>query len=540
MKSTKVLTAALLSALILCSCGGSPSKHPATPTETFVTVNAVPEAEGLGLDNLANLTASQDLGLSVTESLKKAYKNVGDTNPISSNIFFADPTAVEYNGRLYIYGTCDSQQYRANGEKGDNGYGNIASLSCFSTDDMKNWTYHGDIKTSYICTWASCSWAPSIVSRATESGETEFFLYFCNSGGGIGVMKSNSPLGPWTDPLGHALLPFDNKDLQDDPVCWCFDPGVVIDEYGVGYLAFGGGDPMHSDESGLYTGNSRIVRLGEDMISVDSEVVKLPTPYHFEANELNYINGKYILTYCSNWKDRSEWPSEYGSIPRPDQCTMCYMVSDDPLNPDSWKYKGQYLKNPTSFGLDFSNNHTHLQKFGDKYYLFYQNVTLLSAMRKPDASGYRSMGVDELKVNEKKGEYDEGAMTYSGVEQLKNYDPFKVTEAETANVVAEIKYDRESGRYLASGVGGSWTCLTNVDFKDGANLFAATVTGKGVIEIRLDSKDSAPVGSIQYDVGEEFATVYTELAESIKGVHDLYFVYGGEEIKMDNWQFGNK
>lgn len=539
MKSAKILTAALTAALLLCGCGGN-AKRPNTPTIQYETVNAVPELEPLGLSDLSTLTPSADLGLSVTESLKRAYKNVGDTNPIASNIFFADPTAVEYNGRLYVYGTCDTQQYRANGEKGDNGYGNIASLSCFSTDDMKNWTYHGDIKTTYICSWAGCSWAPSIVSRATESGETEFFLYFCNSGGGIGVMKSNSPLGPWEDPVGHALLPHDNKDLQKDPVCWCFDPGVVIDDNGVGWLAFGGGDPMHPGESGLYTGNSRIVRLGEDMISVDSEVVVLPTPYHFEANELNYINGKYILTYCSNWKDRSEWPSEYDPIPRPDQCTMCYMVSDDPLDPDSWEYKGQYLKNPTSFGLAFSNNHSHLQKFGDKYYLFYQNVNLLSAMNKPDASGYRSIGVDELKVDEKKGEYGEGTMTNEGVKQLKNLDPFKTNEAETANTTAGIEYKRKDGRQVAIGSGGSWTCVTGVDFKDGANLFAATVKGKGVIEIRIDDKSNPASGAIQFDSAEDYATVYTELSEAINGVHDVYFVYGGEETYMDNWQFGNK
>lgn len=539
MKSVKILAGALAAALILSGCGET-AERPNTPTVQYQTVNAVPELEPLGLNDLSTLTKSQDLGLSVTESLKRAYKKAGDTNPIASNIFFADPTAVEYNGRLYVYGTCDTQQYRANGEKGDNGYGNIASLSCFSTDDMKNWTYHGDIKTTYICSWAGCSWAPSIVSRATESGETEFFLYFCNSGGGIGVMKATSPLGPWTDPVGHALLPHDNKDLQNDPVCWCFDPGVVIDDNGVGWLAFGGGDPLHADESGLYTGNSRIVKLGEDMISIDSEVVKLPTPYHFEANELNYINGKYILTYCSNWKDRSEWPSEYGSIPRPDQCTMCYMVSDDPLDPDSWEYKGQYLKNPTAFGLAFSNNHSHLQKFGDKYYLFYQNVNLLSAMNKPDASGYRSIGVDELKVDEKKGEYGEGTMTNEGVKQLKNLDPFKTVEAETSNTTAGIEYKRKDSRQVAVCSGGSWTCVTGVDFKDGASLFAATVKGKGIIEIRLDDKTNPASGAIQFDSAEEYATVYTELSEAISGVHDVYFVCGGEEILFDNWQFGNK
>lgn len=35
----------------------------------------------------------------------------GFNNPLITNIFCADPTSVEYNGRLYVYGTNDNQQY---------------------------------------------------------------------------------------------------------------------------------------------------------------------------------------------------------------------------------------------------------------------------------------------------------------------------------------------------------------------------------------------------------------------------------------------
>ena len=68
------------------------------------------------------------------------FKGAGNNNPISANIFCADPTALEYNGRLYVYGTNDSQEFVANGGKGDNTYGKIKSLVVFSTDDMVNWT----------------------------------------------------------------------------------------------------------------------------------------------------------------------------------------------------------------------------------------------------------------------------------------------------------------------------------------------------------------------------------------------------------------
>ena len=39
------------------------------------------------------------------------YKPVGEANPISPCVFCADPTAIDYKGRLYVYGTNDTQQY---------------------------------------------------------------------------------------------------------------------------------------------------------------------------------------------------------------------------------------------------------------------------------------------------------------------------------------------------------------------------------------------------------------------------------------------
>jgi arabinoxylan arabinofuranohydrolase len=38
------------------------------------------------------------------------------------------------------------------------------------------------------------------------NGKDKFFLYFANSGNGIGVLTADSPIGPWTDPLRKALV----------------------------------------------------------------------------------------------------------------------------------------------------------------------------------------------------------------------------------------------------------------------------------------------------------------------------------------------
>ena len=62
------------------------------------------------------------------QTLATDYKGTSNVNPISSCVFCADPTAIDYKGRLYVYGTNDHQQFIKNGKTGSNGYGNIKSL----------------------------------------------------------------------------------------------------------------------------------------------------------------------------------------------------------------------------------------------------------------------------------------------------------------------------------------------------------------------------------------------------------------------------
>lgn len=94
---------------------------------------------------------SVSLGTKVDNISEIRSKEPSNTNPLISNIFCADPTSVEYDGRLYIYGTCDHQQYEAAGADGSNTYEHIKSLVMLSTDDMVNYTYHGRINVEEVC-----------------------------------------------------------------------------------------------------------------------------------------------------------------------------------------------------------------------------------------------------------------------------------------------------------------------------------------------------------------------------------------------------
>ena len=158
------------------------------------------------------------------QTMATNYKAIGEGNPISASVFCADPTAIDYQGRLYVYGTNDHQQYIRNNKKGGNGYGNIKSLVVFSTDDMVNWTFHGTIDVGKVCgSWCGQSWAPSAVWRTTADGSEEFFVYFANGGGSVGVIKGSSPVGPFKSPLSNALIRHGMPGV--DPCNWVFDPG---------------------------------------------------------------------------------------------------------------------------------------------------------------------------------------------------------------------------------------------------------------------------------------------------------------------------
>ena len=493
------------------------------------------------------------------------YKTTGYGNPISPCVFCADPTALDYNGRLYVYGTNDTQQYLKNGKKNSNGYGDIKSLVIFSTDDMINWTFHGTIDVGKLCSsWGwrfAASWAPSVTWRTTSEGKDEFFLYFANSGGSIGVLKADSPTGPWRSPLNKPMIDGDTPGVK--PCNWIFDPGVVIDDNGTGYIAFGGGDPQPTG-SKLWPGNSRIAKLKPSMTAIDGSAVKMPAPYLFEASELNMMNGRFVYTYNTSWSDRNDWNKfeKRNGQPAPTSCSMCYMVSDTPLEPDSWEYRGEYVPNEGSFniGSDWGNNHTHLHKYQDKYYLFYHGNVLEKSMKNAgvmdnSASGYRSLCVDQIDVNEETQTIRKITMTQKGVSPIKPLDPYQLHQAETMASCGGISYEDFKNTTSASSVStlgndasknlyikmaaGSWTAVRNVDFgQTGAKSLVVRAKGTGTVEIRT-GRNSQPLARMEFSSTEMKDHVVSIDPSVFKDTKTFVFIVftQAENVQFDSWQF---
>ncbi|MBQ8883185.1 MAG: beta-xylosidase, partial [Oscillospiraceae bacterium] len=145
--------------LVVSGCSGKNSESDKKTTTTKVTAPEIKVDVTLTDEEIID---SLNNGIVIDEVSGNVYKTDRNANPISGSIFCADPTSVEYNGRLYVYGTNDTQQSE---QDTVNDYDQIKSLVVFSTDDMVNWIYHGRIETGEIAPWIYNSWAPSIVSR---------------------------------------------------------------------------------------------------------------------------------------------------------------------------------------------------------------------------------------------------------------------------------------------------------------------------------------------------------------------------------------
>jgi arabinoxylan arabinofuranohydrolase len=502
-----------------------------------VLVSAMVAMSLLGCKNSTQAQVNANEPKKVNEDLEAKFANVSpkltsnNANPLLDFMFTADPTAIEHNGRIYVYATNDHQQYENVGKDGKNHYGHIRSLVMMSTDDMVNWTYHGTINTAKLSPWTLNSWAPSIASRLEADGKTHFYLYYSNSGVGTAMLTSTSPVGPWSDPLGKNLV---DRSVPGVDCESPFDPGVVIDDQGTAWLAFGGGKP----KTKYLPDNSRIVKLGTDMKSLASNVAKIPAPYFFEASDLNFIDGTWVYTYNTSWDPRTEWP--YG-VDKPTQCSMCYMTSKTPLDQNSWKYHDNYFKNPGDYKIGpYTNNHTHLFKFKGINYIAYHAMYLQDYFG--TKGGFRNVGIDEVQVDEKDVNIYMGKATFKGTSQLNSLNPFVLQQAETtAGTSGQVEFEAvgNPGNMVAKGkVDKQCLMVRGADFsKQIAAKFEARVKGKGRIDVYVNSLKGPALVSLICDVNE-WTTLSKKIERTIdKGVGNIYFVFNGEDFLFDEWKF---
>lgn len=451
----------------------------------------------------------------------RAYKELNQNNPLITHRYSADPGVMVYNDTVYMYCTNDGD--RPTGYTASNNYGQVNTIVCYSSKDLVNWTDHGTIPvagTNGIAKWASNSWAPHAAYRRIN-GKDKFFLYFANNGSGIGVLTSDSPTGPWTDPLGHALVTSASPNCSG--VVWCFDPAVFVDTDGTGYLYFGGGVPTGQDANPK---TIRGVKLGNDMISLAGTPVVIDAPCSLEDAGMIKIGNTYYFSYCSNWNTGGRMSS----------AGIQYMTGSSPLGP--FTYRGECFKNPgTFFSGSTGTNHHSIFQFKGNYYLAYHTLTLEKSANNT-IYGYRSAHIDSLPVNN--GSFGSVTGTMNGVNQVGTLNPYQTVQAETMSNQGGIATTNSgaSGNTIVTEIGyGDWTGVKGVNFSNGLSsmTFSVRTTASTSIKVYTGSPTGTLVGTIQVpNTSNQFREVTGQL-NNITGVKDVYFVFDGA-MSLDYWK----
>lgn len=509
----------------------TPTEVPTPTTEPTATPEPTPEPKTIE-DMLAKMELSTTL------------KKFGYDTPTMTQRYGADPCAMVYDGRVYIYMTGDVVEYRG-GKAIENTYSKINTINVISSDDLVNWTDHGTIYAagrSGAAKWGNNSWAPTAAYKEID-GQMKFFLYFANGGNGIGVLTADSPVGPFTDPIGKALISRGTPNCAN--VDWLFDPAVLVDDDGEAYIYFGGGVPAGKAAN---PGTGRVAKLGADMISLDGDPMAFDIPYLFEDSAINKIGDTYYYSYCTNWQVDAEGKQKYGFS----NAQIAYMTSDNPMGP--FTYQGVVFKNQNDYfpGND-GNNHHSIFEFNDKFYITY-HTRVVSNQQGLRGLNYRSTHVTKINLLED-GTFEKLPSTnYASMEQVKYLNPYEKVEAETMATMGGLTTTQEgmisktygSGNMVLTEINsGDWVALYGVDFGEtGATKFTASVKAEeetvGAIQIRLDSLDGEVVGCLvlgDEGDGKNYQEITAELTKTVTGVHDLILVFCGENYEVDYWQF---
>ena len=268
-------------------------------------------------------------------------------NPLFTHMHTADPAALVENDTLWLFTGVD--------EPGQNGTYVMKKWAVFSTTDLRHWTqyptplYVADFK------WAKSkqAYAGHVVERGGK-----YYWYVSTNWCGIGVAVADKITGPYKDALGKPLLT--NDDCFASTHSWaCIDPAVYIDDDSTAYLIWGNREcyiaKLKDNMTEIVPGSIKQINLGADH------------PFT-EAPWVHKHNGKYYLTYASEWPEK-----------------IAYAMADSMEGP--WKPMGVI----SEIAGNSNTTHPAIVNFRDQWLFFSHNGAL------PDGASYsRSVIIEPM------------------------------------------------------------------------------------------------------------------------------------------------
>ena len=423
--------------------------------------------------------------------------------PIVQTKYTADPSPLVVGDTLFLYTSHDSSpdEILDPNERSSAGFFMYDWL-LWSTTDMVNWTAHGAVASLKDFSWRTRdngAWAIQTVRR-----NGKYYLYAPLHGHGIGVLVSDSPYGPFKDPLGKPLV-WQQEHWED------IDPTVYVDDDGQAYMYWG--NP-----------NTYWVMLNDDMISVKGDIHKLDhhLDHYQEGPWLYKRDGHYYLAYATTC-----CPEALG-----------YAMSDSPKGP--WQSKG-YIMRPTNRDR---GNHPGICDYKGHSYVFGQNYDLMH-LETFEHHERRSVSATEITYSAD-GTIQEIPywLDQQPLKQLRPLNPYRRVEAETMAWGYGLNIVGVGNCYVTDVNDGEYIRVRGVDFgQKGAKSFALTAAAKGAttVALRLDSQDGPVIGvlTVKETGSVDRFRQFTTKVKGAAGVHDLYLCFdkSSGDIRLDWWQF---
>lgn len=293
-------------------------------------------------------------------------------NPIIKDKFTADPAALTDNGTVYLYTGHDVAPERQQRYE-------MHEWLCFSSIDLVNWREHPVPLSVKDFAWAKDdAWASQVVKKNNKYYWYVAVEHGTIKGKAIGVAVSDSPIGPFKDARGSAIIT--NDMTTDTKISWDdIDPSVFIDDNGQAYLFWGNTICYYA-------------KLKDNMTELDGPIKKVELPTKFtEAPWVHKRNGWYYLSYSIEFPEKT-----------------VYAMSKSIEGP--WQYKGIL----NELAGNCNTNHHAIIDFKGKSYFIYHNGAL-----SPDAASFhRSVCIDDL-YYQKDGTMKRVIMTSEGVKAVK-------------------------------------------------------------------------------------------------------------------------
>ena len=245
----------------------------------------------------------------------------GDTyqNPVI-HYSLPDPTVIKASdGFFYLYATEDTH-----------------NVPIYRSKNLVNWVFAGTAFNDHTRPMDFVPnggiWAPDI-----NYVNGQYVLYYSKSEWGktwecgIGVAVADNIKGPYKDALGKPLLK--REDCFASHHSWCvIDPAILTDDDGTNYIIWGNGQCYYA-------------KLKDNMIEIDGDIHQIDVPRFTEGPWMHKYNGKYYLTYASEWPEKIAYAiaDNIGGPYKPMGIISEIAGNSNTTHPAIVNFKGQWL-----------------------------------------------------------------------------------------------------------------------------------------------------------------------------------------------------